>query len=108
MRKGYIRPAVLLELEKMADDFTHFAKKTAQLPKNSKTNKNKLHGTWERETKDLWTSSMGRVGRERGTLMITAKVGGKCDISFFVKMCYLWSTLDSIVQNHIGLLMFTQ
>ena len=60
MRKGYIRPAVLLELEKMADDFTHFAKKTAQLPKNSKTNKNKLHGIWERETKDLWTSSMGR------------------------------------------------
>ena len=41
--------------------------------------------------------------------MIIAKVGGKCDISFFVKMCYLWSTLDSIFQNHIGhLMMFTQ
>ena len=26
--------------------------------------------------------------------MIIAKVGGKCDISFFVKMCYLWSTLE--------------
>ena len=25
-----------------------------------------------------------------GMLMIIAKVGGKCDISFFVKMCYLW------------------
>ena len=34
--------------------------------------------------------------------MIIAKVGGKCDISFLVKMCYLWSTLGSIVQNHIG------
>ena len=22
--------------------------------------------------------------------MIIAKVGGKCDISFFMKMCYLW------------------
>ena len=41
--------------------------------------------------------------------MIIAKVGGKCDISFFVKMCYLWSTLDSIFQNHFGhLMMFTQ
>ena len=38
-----------------------------------------------------------------------SKVGGKCDISFFVKICYLWSTLDSIFQNHIGhLMMFTQ
>ena len=44
-----------------------------------------------------------------GTLMIIAKVRVKCDISFFVKMCYLLSTLDSIVQNHIGhLMMFTQ
>ena len=41
--------------------------------------------------------------------MIIAKVAGKCDISFFVKMCYLWSTLDSIFQNHTGhLMMFTQ
>ena len=41
--------------------------------------------------------------------MNIAKVGGKCDISFFVKMCYLLSTLDSIVQNRTGhLMMFTQ
>ena len=77
-------------------------------------------GTWGRETRDLGTSSMGRgdagtrgrqkLGRrEPGMLMIIVKVGGKCDISFFVEMCYLWSTLDSIFQNHIGhLMMFTQ
>ena len=77
-------------------------------------------GTWGRETRDAGTSSMGRGdagtrGRQKlgrrgpGMLMIIAKVGGKCDISFFVKMCYLWSTLDSIFQNHIGhLMMFTQ
>ena len=40
-----------------------------------------------------------------GMRMIIAKVGGKCDISFLVKMCYLWSTLGSIVENHIGNLM---
>ena len=40
--------------------------------------------------------------------MNIAKVGGKCDISFFVKMCYLLSTLDSIVQNHNGHLMMHQ
>ena len=41
--------------------------------------------------------------------MIIANVGGKCDISFFVKVCYLWSKLDSIFQNHIGhLMMITQ
>ena len=40
--------------------------------------------------------------------MNIAKVGGKCDISFFVKMCYLWSTLDSISQNHLGHLMMLQ
>ena len=34
--------------------------------------------------------------------MIIANVGGKCDISFFVKICYLLSTLDSTFQNHIG------
>ena len=38
--------------------------------------------------------------------MNIAKVGGKCDISFFVKMCYLWSTLDSIFQNHLGHLIY--
>ena len=42
--------------------------------------------------------------REVGTLMIIARVGGK-----YVKMCYLGSTLDSFVWNHIGNLMkFTQ
>ena len=41
--------------------------------------------------------------------MNIAKIGGKCDISFFLKMCYLWSTLDSIFRNPIGhLKMFTQ
>ena len=41
--------------------------------------------------------------------MMIAKVRVKCDISFFVKMCYLLSTLDSIVQNHIGhYMIFTQ
>ena len=40
-----------------------------------------------------------------GMLMIIAKVRGTCDISFFMKICYLLSTLDSIIQNHIGHLM---
>ena len=74
---------------------------------------------------DIKYGTRGRVGRGRGTLntgirgrqiqgrggrlMIIAKVRVKCDISFFVKMCYLLSTLDSIVQNRIGhLMMFTQ
>ena len=48
------------------------------------------------------------MGR-RGMLMISAKVRVKCDISFFVKMCYLLSTLNSIIQNHTGhLMMFAQ
>ena len=34
---------------------------------------------------------------------------GRCNISLFVKMCYLFSMLDSIVQGHIGhLMLFTQ
>ena len=41
--------------------------------------------------------------------MNIAKFGDKCDISFFVKMCYSLSTLDSIVQNQTGhLMVFTQ
>ena len=41
--------------------------------------------------------------------MIIGKVRVKCNISFFVKMCQLLSTSDSIVQNHIRhLMMFTQ
>ena len=74
-------------------------------------------GTWDLGTRDegLGDVKYGTQGRQKlgrrepGMLMIIAKVGGKCDISFFVKMCYLWSTLDSIFQNHIGhLMMFTQ
>ena len=74
-------------------------------------------GTWDLGTRDeglgdvkYGTRRRQKLGRrEPGMLMIIAKVGGKCDISFFVKMCYLWSTLDSIFQNHIGhLMMFTQ
>ena len=61
---------------------------------------------------DIKYGTRGRrkqVRRGRGMRMIIAKVGGKCDISFFVKMCYLWSTLDSIFQNHLGhLMMFAQ
>ena len=53
-------------------------------------------GTWDVGTRgegrgDVWagdagTSNIGDAG---------SKVGGKCDISFFVKMCYLWSTLTA-------------
>ena len=70
-------------------------------------------GTSGCESRDLGTSSMGRgdmwdgdVGTSKtgtqGMRMIITKVRGKCDISFFVKMCYLWSTLNSIFQNHLG------
>ena len=67
-------------------------------------------GTWGRQVWDAGTRGRQKLGRrEPGMLMIIAKVGGKCDISFFVEMCYLWSTLDSIFQNRIGhLMMFTQ
>ena len=62
-------------------------------------------GTQDVKYRDAGMSNTGT----QGTLMIIAKVRVKCDISFFVKMCYLLSTLDSIVQNHIGhLMMFTQ
>ena len=62
-------------------------------------------GTRDVKYKDVGTSNTGT----RGICMIIAKVRVKCDISFFVKMCYLLSTLDSIVQNHIRqLMMFTQ
>ena len=79
--------------------------------------RNACVGTWDLGTRDegfgdvkYGTRGRQKLGRtEPGMLMIIAKVGGKCDISFFVKMCYLWSTLDSIFQNHIGhLMMFTQ
>ena len=74
-------------------------------------------GTRDEGLEDIKYGMQGRVGQGRqiqgcrghGMWMIFAKVGGKCDISFFVKMCCLWSTLDSIFQNHLGhLMMFTQ
>ena len=56
-------------------------------------------GTWGRG--DAGTCGPGTRGRgDAGTSNILdagGKVGGKSDISFFVEMCYLWSTLDSIV-----------
>ena len=59
-------------------------------------------GTCGTETRDV-------KYRDAKTLMNIAKFGDKCDISFFVKMCYSLSTLDSIVQNQTGhLMMFTQ
>ena len=70
-------------------------------------------GTWRHQVWDAGTCGTGtqdvkyRDAGDMGTFI--AKVGGKCDISFFIKMCYLWSTLNSIVQNHIGhLMIFTQ
>ena len=68
-------------------------------------------GTWNLETRgrdaETWgRGDVGTLGRgdagtrgrgDAGTSNIGdagGKVGGKCDISFFVKMCYLWSTLD--------------
>ena len=48
---------------------------------------------------DIKYGMQGHVGRGLGM----SNVGTRgC---FFVKMCYLWSTLDSIVQSHIGHLM---
>ena len=55
-------------------------------------------GTWGHQVwdaGDVWDGKQGRQKqghRGRGMWMIIAKVGGKCDTSFFVKMCYLWST----------------
>ena len=54
-------------------------------------------GTWDLGTRDEGRGDVkyGTRGRQKlgrrgpGMLMIIAKVGGKCDISFFVKMCCL-------------------
>ena len=70
-------------------------------------------GTWGHR---VWDTRMCGTGtwdikyRDAGDMgTFIAKVGGKCNISFFIKVCYLWSTLNSIVQNHIGhLMIFTQ
>ena len=52
---------------------------------------------------DVWDAGTSNIRYPRG------KVGRKCDIASFVKMCYLWSPLDSIVQIHIGhVMMFTE
>ena len=59
--------------------------------------------------REAGTSKTGTQGTRDVNDYRKIKVGGKCDISFYVKMCYLWSTLDSILQKHIGhLIMFTQ
>ena len=67
----------------------------------------------------LWDARGGKWGcigcREVGDVGISnigdprGKARRKFNISFFVKMCYLCSTLDSILQNHIEhLMMFTK
>ena len=58
-------------------------------------------GTWGRERRDVGTSGMGRGTygtRGRGDVWdgdAGGKVGGKRDISFFVKLCYL-TTSDTL------------
>ena len=60
-------------------------------------------GNWGHQLWDAGTIVGQGLGMSNiGTLIIIAKVRGTCDISFFVKICYLLSTLDSIIQNHIG------
>ena len=69
-------------------------------------------GTWGHQVWDAGTCGTETWDikyRDTGTLIIIAKVEGKCNISFFVKMCDLWSTLDSIGLNHFGhLMMFSK
>lgn len=63
-------------------------------------------GTWDLRMRG---QGYGKSNIEDAGSKVGGKVGVKCDISFFLKMCYLWSTFDSIVQNHIAhLMMFTQ
>ena len=58
-------------------------------------------GTWGREGRDVGTSGMGRGDvwdGDAGTSNVGdagGKVGGKRDISFFVKLCYL-TTSDTL------------
>ena len=53
-------------------------------------------GMWGHQVWDAGTCGMqGHVGWGRGDVKYRdagGKVRGKCDISFLVKMCYLWST----------------
>ena len=69
-------------------------------------------GTWGHQVWDAGTCGTETWDikyRDTGTLIIIAKVEGKCNISFFVKKCDLWSTSDSIGLNHFGhLMMFSQ
>ena len=72
-------------------------------------------GTWGRVKRYLRTRSIGRgnvKNRDAGDAgyeWLSQKSEVNAISSFFVKMCYLWSTLASIFQNHIGhLMMFTQ
>ena len=47
-------------------------------------------GMWGRgDIWDVWDAGTSNIGNTGG------KVGGKCDISFFVKMCYLRSILTA-------------
>ena len=67
-------------------------------------------GTWDLGTQDegledinCGTRGQGRQKpgcRGRGMGMIIAKVGGKCDISFFVKMCYVLIVIRVRVDFH--------
>ena len=50
-------------------------------------------GMWERG--DSWDAGTSNIEDAGG------KVGGKCDISFFVKMCYLWLTLTAFDSKQI-------
>ena len=70
-------------------------------------------GTWDAKRgtwgcigcREVWARDVGlsNIGAAGGNAR------GRCNISFFVKMCYLFSMLDSIVQSHIGhLMLFTQ
>ena len=64
----------------------------------------RVWGTWDFGTRGEGHGDVRRQGRvgwgrgEAGTPNIGdtgGKAGGKCDICFFVKMCYLWSTLTA-------------
>ena len=50
-------------------------------------------GCVQRWDGDVWDGDSGtsKTGMQRtGDVNDYRKVGGKCDISFFVKICYLW------------------
>ena len=69
--------------------------------KNASIGSHHMHVSWcvlGTAVYKAWTGTLGRVCGDAGTSNIGdagGKVGGKCAISFFVKMCYLWSTLTA-------------